>query len=378
MPTVLDLVGVAGAPGLDGRSLRAVAPGHDPSLLFRGAQRQFDPQLGAAQRDGEGASQADRPADSRALRPGRRSGRAAQPLRGRAATRRATSSRGWIASRSRRQSAAPRSPSIRCGRPVCARSATSSRPSVAAGAQSYTSADDPKQLVHLNAALDDAAAMWARGDIAAGNRHAAPGAQRPARSHRGLRSARDHAAYERTARGGDRRRWTAPRAAAVRIDRCCARSAPCTGCRRLNDRALAILEPLAREDASDCRDAGHTRARHTHAATAAGTPRRRFREALAVVAERRRHLVQSRRAVPDGGSRGDARDALTRAVAINPDLATAHNALGVAYARMGNADRATAEWRLALALRPDSADAPAKPRTELARAERADSGFWNL
>jgi Flp pilus assembly protein TadD len=55
----------------------------------------------------------------------------------------------------------------------------------------------------------------------------------------------------------------------------------------------------------------------------------------------------------------DARAALTRAVAINPDLATAHNALGVAYARLGSADRAKEEWRRALALRPDFADARA-------------------
>ena len=47
------------------------------------------------------------------------------------------------------------------------------------------------------------------------------------------------------------------------------------------------------------------------------------------------------------------------AVAINPDLATAHNVLGVAYARMGNRNRAVEEWRRALALRSDFADARA-------------------
>ena len=30
--------------------------------------------------------------------------------------------------------------------------------------RSYTAADDPKQLVALNTALDEAAAMWSRGD----------------------------------------------------------------------------------------------------------------------------------------------------------------------------------------------------------------------
>ncbi len=33
-------------------------------------------------------------------------------------------------------------------------------------ARTYTAADDPKRLVHLNTALDDAAAMWTRGDAA--------------------------------------------------------------------------------------------------------------------------------------------------------------------------------------------------------------------
>jgi len=55
----------------------------------------------------------------------------------------------------------------------------------------------------------------------------------------------------------------------------------------------------------------------------------------------------------------NAREALTRAVSINPDLATAHNALGVAYARTGDANRAVEEWRRALALQPDFADARA-------------------
>ena len=55
----------------------------------------------------------------------------------------------------------------------------------------------------------------------------------------------------------------------------------------------------------------------------------------------------------------EANEALTRAVAINPDLATAHNALGVTYARLGNPNRAVEEWRRALALRPDFADARA-------------------
>jgi len=54
---------------------------------------------------------------------------------------------------------------------------------------------------------------------------------------------------------------------------------------------------------------------------------------------------------------------LTRAVALDPGLANAHNGLGVAYARRGDVARAMTEWEEALRLRPDLADA----RENLAR-----------
>ncbi len=41
----------------------------------------------------------------------------------------------------------------------------------------------------------------------------------------------------------------------------------------------------------------------------------------------------------------DATTALTRAIAINPDMASAHNGLGVAYAAQGQTDKAIAEWQ---------------------------------
>ena len=62
----------------------------------------------------------------------------------------------------------------------------------------------------------------------------------------------------------------------------------------------------------------------------------------------------------------DAIDALSRAVALDPGLASAHNGLGVAYARVGNPDRAADEWRKALEIRPDFTDA----RENLARIHR--------
>jgi len=53
----------------------------------------------------------------------------------------------------------------------------------------------------------------------------------------------------------------------------------------------------------------------------------------------------------------EAADALTRALAIDPGMANAHNGLGVAYAQLGQTTRAVEEWRRALELRPDFADA---------------------
>ena len=57
---------------------------------------------------------------------------------------------------------------------------------------------------------------------------------------------------------------------------------------------------------------------------------------------------------------------MTRAIAINPELANAHNGLGVAYAKQGLMDRAIVEWRKALELRPDLVDA----RDNLEQARR--------
>jgi len=53
----------------------------------------------------------------------------------------------------------------------------------------------------------------------------------------------------------------------------------------------------------------------------------------------------------------EAIEALSKAVQLDPALANAHNGLGVAYARIGELPRAIEEWRKALAIRPDFADA---------------------
>ncbi len=355
MPTVLDLVGVAAPPGLDGRSLRAVAPGDDPGSYFealnasltrnwaplKGMVRErrklidlpipelydlaADPgeqhNLYAARRDEA------RDLESRLDRIAVDGGKAPLPVAIDPDADARLRSLGYIV-----------------------------RPSVAP-ARKYTSADDPKQLVQLNAALDEAAAMWARGDT-----------PQAIATLRQVLSARPDltVAYDRLAvmlrtsgRLAEAIDIVDGAARAGRADRPLLRSLG-SMYRDAGDynRALAILEPLAREDASDV-ETLDTLAQTYARSHRSGDAEARFREALALSPNAAAtwsnlgalYLMEDRAA--------DARVALTRAVTINPDLATAHNALGVAYARMGNADRATAEWRLALALRPDFADARA-------------------
>ena len=224
-------------------------------------------------------------------------------------------------------------------------------------ARTFTAADDPKRLVHLNTMLDDAAAALARGDAAT--------------AIATLRSAIDDRpdltiAYDRLAfvlRGAGRTSEAVAlldRAARDgHADRALLRSLGAM-LRDAGDlaRSIAVLEPLAKEDAADLQtlDAlGQTYARA-----------RRARVAETVF---QRVLAASPNASATWNNLGslylsenridDAFHALSKAVAINPDLPGAHNGLGVAYARKGDVDKAAEEWRKALALRPDLADARA-------------------
>lgn len=52
-----------------------------------------------------------------------------------------------------------------------------------------------------------------------------------------------------------------------------------------------------------------------------------------------------RRATADPSDRGRLRFSVRRAIAIDPGMATAYNGLGVAYARMGQPDKAVESWR---------------------------------
>jgi choline-sulfatase len=222
-------------------------------------------------------------------------------------------------------------------------------------ARAYTAADDPKRLVHLNAALDDAAAMWSRRDAAG----AIDTLQAVIKERPDLTPAYERLAFMLRASGriADAVALLDAAARAGHADRSLLRLLGSL-LRDAGDlpRAIAVLEPLARQDAADLEtlDAlGQTYARAGRSKDAESS----FRTVLAASPNAAAtwanlgalQLMQNRAA--------DARDALGRAIAINPDLASAHNGLGVAYARLGKRDLAVEEWQRALDLRPGYPDA---------------------
>jgi arylsulfatase A-like enzyme len=221
--------------------------------------------------------------------------------------------------------------------------------------KAYGSADDPKTLVHLNAALDDAAASWARGD-----------AETAVRTLRGIIAERRDftVAYDRLAnvlrssgQFEDAVRVLDEAARGGHADRAILRSLG-AALRDAGDltRSAAVLADLAARDASDLDAADElgvtlTRLGRTREAE------RQFRRVLAAspnAAETWNNLGSLFLA---GRQYADAAAALSRAVEINPNLAASHNGLGVAYAAQGQIDRAVAEWTKALELRPGYADA---------------------
>ena len=236
--------------------------------------------------------------------------------------------------------------------------------SAAKPAASYTAADDPKRLVRLDAALDEAAALWARGE-----------ADRAIASLRAIIQERPDliVAYDRlafilraTGRAADAARLLDGAARQGHSDRALLRALG-TALRDTGElrRSADVLEALVREDESDLQAAdalGQTFGRMGRYADA---------EALFT-----RVISRSPNASTTWNNLGslylsqnrevDAMKALTRAVMINPALASAHNGLGVAYARAGQMDQAIAEWRKALELRPNYSDA----RENLERVKR--------
>jgi arylsulfatase A-like enzyme/Flp pilus assembly protein TadD len=222
-------------------------------------------------------------------------------------------------------------------------------------ARAYTADDDPKRLVHLNAALDDAAAMWARGDAA----QAMAILRGVIRERPAMTLAYDRLAFmlRATGRPDEAASLLDGAARAGHADRALVRSLGVM-LRDAGDlqRSASVLEPLARNDPADLQTSdalGQTYARMGRAREAETL----FKRVLAISPNAAATWNNLGAAYLGDGRVGAAVEALSRAVAINPALATAHNGLGVAYARRGEMDRAVAEWRRALDLRPGFPDA---------------------
>ena len=222
-------------------------------------------------------------------------------------------------------------------------------------ARTYTAADDPKQLVHLNQALDDAAAMWSRGDRA----HAIETLRQVVRERPSMTIAYDRLAFMLRSNGRVAEAVSVldEAARAGHGDRPLLRSLG-TALRDAGDltRSASVLEPLVRADATDLQSAdalGQTYARMGRSRDAEGL----FTRVLSASPNASPTWNNLGATYLTEGRVDEAIDALSKAVAIDPELATAHNGLGVAYAKRGELDRAAAEWRRALELRPDYADA---------------------
>ena len=357
MPTILDLAGIPVPGGLDGRSLRAAAVGDaadDPGSYFEalnanltrgwaplkgivvGRRKLIDlplPELYDVATD---------PGETRNLYAAERERARDLEMRLDRATRGAVSA----------------SPStIDADAAARLRSLGYIVGSAAKPNRVYTAADDPKRLVHLNAALDDAAALWdrGRGDEAIATLKQII-AERPDMI----------VAYDRLAsllsssgRVGEAVAVLDGAARNRHADRDLLRSLG-AALRDAGDlaRSASVLEPLVQNDAGDLRAAD----------TLAQTYSRMGRTRDAEVTFKR-VLAASPNSAATWNNLGtlylmtgrtpDAREALSRAVQINPELASAHNGLGVAWARLGEVERASEEWRRALALRPDLKDARA-------------------
>jgi arylsulfatase A-like enzyme/Tfp pilus assembly protein PilF len=230
--------------------------------------------------------------------------------------------------------------------------------------RTYTAADDPKQLVHLDAALDDAAAMWGRGD----RQHAIETLRQVVRERPSMTIAYDRLAFmlRSSGRGAEAVAVLDEAARAGRGDRSLLRTLGAT-LREAGDlkRSASVLEPLVRADANDLQSAdalGQTYARMGRGGDAEAL----FKRVLAASPNAASTWNNLGATYLISGRVDDAIGALSRAVAIDPELAAAHNGLGVAFARRGDLDRAAAEWRRALELRPDYPDA----RDNLERLER--------
>ena len=364
-PTVLDLVGSGPLPGADGRSVRPFVTGEQPfedagsyfEALNANLTRHWAPLTGMLR---ERTKLIDLPVPELydlAKDPDERQNLyAGQRDRARDLERRLDAvTRGAVPAAPAALSADAEARLRSLGYVVGSAPAPSRR---------YLAADDPKQLVHLNQSLDEAAAEWARGD-----------AGRAIGRLQGVIAERADltVAYDRLAfmlRGSGRIAEAVAvldgAAQAGHADRPLLRSLG-SMLRDAGDlpRSAAVLEPLVRGDAADLQSAdalGQTYARMGRSREAESE----FKRVLAASPNDAAGWNNLGSLYLSSSRLADARTALLRAIEIDPAQAGAHNGLGVVYARSGDIPAAVAEWKKALELRPDFADA----RQNLARVQK--------
>jgi arylsulfatase A-like enzyme/Flp pilus assembly protein TadD len=229
--------------------------------------------------------------------------------------------------------------------------------SAATPTRRYSAADDPKRLVHLNQALDEASAEWARGDAS----HAIDTMRAVIRERPDFTMAYDRLAFMLRASGlvGDAVAVLDAAAHAGHADRPLLRSLG-SMLRDSGDlrRSVAVLEELVQADPADLQSVdalAQTYARMGRRDEAAA----QFKRVLDASPNDAAAWNNLGSVYLSANRLADARTALLRATTIDPAQAGAHNGLGVVYARGGEISRAVAEWKKALELRPDFADARA-------------------
>ena len=356
VPTLLDLIGTAALPQVDGRSVRPVLAGEHPfedsgsyfEALNASFTRHWAPLTGILR---GGVKLIDLPEPELydlAGDPGElRNLYASQRERARDLERRLdTVTRG----------AAPPAPAaIAPDAAARLRSLGYVVGAAALPAHRYSAADDPKRLIHLNVALDEASLRWARGDAAGAiDQVQAVISERP-----DLTLAYDRLAFMLRASGrvGDAVILLDGAARAGHADRPLLRSLGAM----LRDhgdlaRSATVLEELVRADPADLESAGALAQTYT-----------RLGRTVDAESQFKRVLAASPNDAATWNNLGsvylaanrlvEARTALLRSTAIDPAQPAAHNGLGVVFARSGDITRAVAEWRKALELRPDFADA---------------------
>ena len=219
----------------------------------------------------------------------------------------------------------------------------------------YTAADDPKRLVHLNQALDDAADLRTRGNTAA----AIDILRQVIRERPDMALAYDRLAFllHQTGRTGEAVTVLDNAARDGHADAALLRSLGSLLMSSGNlPRSASVLEALVTQNPNDLQavDAlGQTYVRMRRPRDAEGM----FRRVLSASPNTAATWNNLGVLCLSEGRDQDAIDALSRAINIDPMLAGAHNTLGAAYARRGEREKAINEWREALRIRPDFADA---------------------